>query len=190
MSLRGKRIERVRFRIERACEEDAADLAQLHAEALPPGWEPADFAKSCADKQRILWKAVEESPPLGRAPKSVSRFSDGGRALGLLVLQHAAGEGEILTLAVGKRARCQRVASALVGAAAGACQALGIEALYLEVAETNAPALGLYEKAGFKTIARRENYYRLARSAPESALIMRLDTKALLTQIHPLVGKA
>jgi len=158
--------------IERALPEDAADLARLHAQALPHGWDIRDFEASCADEQRLVLKA-----------------SDGVCLLGLLVLQHAAGEGEILTLAVSDQVRRQGVATMLLKLAIEACHNEGIEALYLEVGEHNGPALGLYESAGFKTITRRENYYQLARSAPETALIMKLDTKLALTQMYQARGR-
>lgn len=45
-----------------------------------------------------------------------------------------------------------------------------IQSVFLEVRESNQPAIRLYEKAGFKVVGRRKSYYR---QPPEDALIMR-----------------
>jgi [ribosomal protein S18]-alanine N-acetyltransferase len=159
------------IRIERALPEDATELANLHAQALPPGWSAADLAAFCRDKHKIVLKAAS-----------------GGRLPGFTVLQFAADEAEILTLAVSEEARRQGMASLMLRTAIESCERKLISRLYLEVAEGNGPAIKLYAKAGFSIIARRENYYQLSRSAPETALIMRLDTKAAITQIGELGG--
>ena len=44
--------------------------------------------------------------------------------------------------------------------------------LTLEVRAGNAPAIGLYEKLGFREVGRRKNYYR---EEGEDALLLTLD---------------
>jgi len=150
----------------RALASDAADLAALHAQALPPGWPAADFAASCGNANRIVLKAM-----------------DGAALAGFAVLQFAADEAEILSIAVAQEARRRGVAQAMMKACVAACEEKLISYLYLEVAQGNGAALKLYEKFGFRLLAHRKNYYQAARSAPVTALIMRLDIKRGLSPI-------
>ncbi len=165
-SHRGERATAMHSNIIPAFAPDAANLAILHAQALPPGWPAADFAASCNNACRIVLKAL-----------------DGGSLAGLAVLQFAADEAEILSIAVAEEARRQGVASSIMKASIAACQQKLISYLYLEVAEGNKAALKLYEKFGFRLLAHRKNYYRAARSAPVTALIMRLDIRGGLSPI-------
>jgi ribosomal-protein-alanine N-acetyltransferase len=159
-------------RISQAIPGDAAELAHLHAEVLPPGWPAADIAAFCGDSGRIVIKAM-----------------DGAALLGFAILQFAADEAEILTVAVALQAQRRGVGSAIMEKAIAMCKERLISCIYLEAAETNSPALRLYEKFGFSTFTRRKNYYQSVRPAPESALIMRLDIKHSLSQIEPQKGE-
>lgn len=64
-------------------------------------------------------------------------------------------EAELLNLAVEPSARGQGVASALLNRL---CQTATGE-IFLEVAESNAPAIGLYRKFGWTTVSTRKGYY-------------------------------
>ncbi|MGO9486323.1 MAG: ribosomal protein S18-alanine N-acetyltransferase [Rhodomicrobium sp.] len=150
----------MRFAIVPACLPDAPALASLHAQALPPGWPAADFAASCGSANRIVLKAV-----------------DGAALLGFAIAQFAADEAEILCIAVAKEARRRGIASAMLNACVAACVQKQVSYIYLEVAEGNARALKLYGKFGFGVVSRRPNYYQAGTSAPETALVMRLETK-------------
>ena len=146
--------------IKQALPPDAPALAALQAQALPPGWPAADFAVSCKNPARIVLKAV-----------------DGADLLGLAVLQFAADEAEILSIAVAKEAQLRGIGSAILAACIAECEQKTIAHIYLDVAEGNAAALGLYGKFGFGVLARRPDYYQSGRTVPETALIMRLETK-------------
>jgi ribosomal-protein-alanine N-acetyltransferase len=158
--------------VSQAVPGDAPDLAQLHAQALPPGWPAADIAAFCGHSSRIVLKAM-----------------DGAVLLGFAILQFAADEAEILTIAVARKAQRKGIASSIMEKAIAICEERSVSCIYLEAAESNAPALGLYGRFGFSTFARRKNYYQSARPAPETALIMRLDIKHSLSQIEPQKGE-
>jgi [ribosomal protein S18]-alanine N-acetyltransferase len=158
----------VAFLITLAVPADAPQLAVLHAEALPPGWSAAELSVYCGAETRTVLKAEES-----------------GIQYGFAVLQFAAGEAEILTLAIRKQKWRQGVASSLMKAALADCRAKLISCIYLEVAQGNAPALSLYRKFGFRIIAHRDNYYQSARPARETALIMRLDLGAAPSPVDP-----
>ena len=108
---------------------------------------------------------------------------DGESLAGLAVLQFAADEAEILSIAVAEEARRRGIASAMMKACVAACEQKLISHLYLEVAEGNGPAQKLYAKFGFRLLAHRKNYYQAAGSAPVTALIMRLDIQRGLSPI-------
>lgn len=94
---------------------------------------------------------------------------------GALALSRAvAGEAELLTLATHPDARRQGLAQTLLAATLAEAARRGAATLFLEVAETNAPARALYARAGFTQLARRPNYY-----APgTAALILAAATTA------------
>ena len=51
------------------------------------------------------------------------------------------------------------------------------EALFLEVDETNVPAIALYRRLGFRQVGHRANYYRSPERGPTGALVMRRDLR-------------
>jgi ribosomal-protein-alanine N-acetyltransferase len=118
----------------------------------------------------------------------VLKAVEGESLLGFAVLQFAAGEAEILSIAVARQARRRGVASAMMDAAIAIAQKKLISCIYLEAAEGNNPALKLYGKFGFAVFGQRKNYYQALRSAPVTALIMRLDINPGVTQIDPERG--
>jgi len=83
-----------------------------------------------------------------------------GSIAGILVGRAAADEFEILNLAVGKAWRRRGAASRLVADAVTRAQSEGATQVHLEVRASNAGAIALYEKMGFRICGRRPNYYR------------------------------
>ncbi len=146
------------FIVTEAAGEDAPAVAALYAGALPPGWPEAEIAACCGNERRALLQA-----------------KDGARLHGFALLQFAAGEAEILAVAVATESRRQGCAASLLRAAINLCVSKFVTCIYLEVAESNRSALRLYETFGFEAAGRRENYYRSARFAPETAIIMKLE---------------
>ena len=138
--------------------EVAAGLAQVHALAFDTPWTEAQLVASLAAPFAFALQA--RSAGRGSAP------------LGFILAQAVGEDAEVLTLAVAPAARRRGVARALVEATAGAALAAGARMLWLEVAEDNAAARGLYEGAGFRLEGRRRGYYRRPGGA-EDALMLR-----------------
>ena len=129
----------------------AADLDGIAAiQAASPGasqWDPASYLDyNC-------WIAA-----------------DHGTVLGFLVTrQIAPGECEILNLAVAPSARRHGVARKLLDKEL----AQGEGQWFLEVRESNAAAIGLYQSLGFRPVGRREGYYQ---EPHESGIVMKIDS--------------
>lgn len=82
-----------------------------------------------------------------------------------------ADQAEILNLAVVVSARRHGLGGALLDAAIEAVSARGAREIFLDVRESNKPALGLYGSRGFAAVGRRGRYYR---NPVEDALVLRL----------------
>jgi ribosomal-protein-alanine N-acetyltransferase len=132
-------------------------LAEVHASAFEHPWTAGDLA--------------DVIKGLGAAVLGVE--DEAGDLRGFVVFQAAAGEAEILTLAVRPDARRRGVGAALVEAAVSAAAAAGAGAMWLEVAADNAAAIGLYHKAGFAAAGRRRGYYRRGAHGRIDAVVMR-----------------
>ncbi|MGE5514219.1 MAG: GNAT family N-acetyltransferase [Bacteroidota bacterium] len=89
---------------------------------------------------------------------------------GFVLWRAAAGEAEILTIAVLPPWRRAGVGHRLLDAALDAAAQAGAEAMFLEAAADNTAALGLYEKRGFQRVGLRRAYY-----GDKDAVVMKLD---------------
>ncbi len=90
---------------------------------------------------------------------------------GYLVLSSVLDEGNIDNVAVAPAFRRRGIADALVTDAVRRARAEELAFLTLEVRASNAPAIRLYEKHGFREVGRRRNYYEKPR---EDAILMTL----------------
>jgi ribosomal-protein-alanine N-acetyltransferase len=86
-------------------------------------------------------------------------FSPLGNDDGFILIRVVLDEAEILTLAVRPEARRRGLGRGLVEAGGHLARSQGAERLYLEVAEDNDAARGLYVSAGFVEVGRRPGYY-------------------------------
>lgn len=84
--------------------------------------------------------------------------------------RRAAGEAELLRVAVSPAARRRGLAAALLAAGLDRLRAEGSAACFLEVAAGNEPAIALYRRLGFEVTGRRPRYY----PSGADALLMRL----------------
>ena len=97
-----------------------------------------------------------------------------GQAVGYVGCQTVLDEGYITNVAVSPDARRQGVARALLAELTAAVRTRGLAFITLEVRASNAPAIALYEGAGFGRVGVRKNFY----TAPtEDAVLMTLFLK-------------
>lgn len=140
--------------IEAADESAAALLAELHALAFPRPWRADEIAK------------------LLQNPTTFALISRAEEAQGFVMAWAAAGDSEILTVAVVPQARRKGVGAALVTSAGVAALVRGAASMHLEVAEDNAAARALYAKLGYEEAGRRAGYYA-ADDGRVDAIVMR-----------------
>ena len=97
---------------------------------------------------------------------------DGDTVAGYVGSQSVLDEADMMNIAVHPDYRRQGIGRDLVLALAEALQKKGIRGLMLEVRQSNAPAIALYEQLGFQQVGMRPNYYR---NPKENALILRKE---------------
>ena len=141
-----------------ASARDAASIAGLHAASFRRGWSEQEVEALLIDRAVIAHRAML-----------------GGKLVGFIMSRLAADESEILSVAVAARARGRGLARALLALHLRRLAGLSARTVFLEVDEHNAPAIRLYERAGFREVARRPNYYPGADGNPAAALVLRRD---------------
>ena len=135
-------------------EDEAADLAALHAAAFEHPWSAEDLVGALGSPG-VLGISVRRS----------------GRLQGFILVRAIAGEAEVLTLAVDPAARRQGLGRRLLAAAIGWAAAADATTMFLEVDGGNLPAVSLYRSKNFAEVGRRPAYY----AAGGDALVMRRD---------------
>lgn len=121
--------------------EFAELLGELHARAFDKPWSAAEIAKLLENPAVFAVVSREQEPQ------------------GFAMAWSAAGDAELLTVAVVPEARRKGVGAALVSAAGVTALVRGSASMHLEVAEDNAAARALYAKLGYEEAGRRRDYY-------------------------------
>ena len=94
---------------------------------------------------------------------------ENGKLLGYVGMMHVLDEGYISNVAVAPEARRRGVAGALIRELLRRAEEKELSFVTLEVRESNAAAIALYERFGFRSVGRRKQYYEAPR---EDALLM------------------
>jgi [ribosomal protein S18]-alanine N-acetyltransferase len=137
---------------------DAAAMASLHAASFQRGWSDGEFERLLLERSVVAHRAIV------------------GRSLaGFILSRMAAGEAEILSVAVAIARRGRGLAGALLDLHMRRLAGLGVRAIFLEVDEDNTPARRLYERAGFREVGRRPGYYQRESGNAVSAAVLRRD---------------
>ncbi len=102
--------------------------------------------------------------------------ADGRDVGGYAIARCAAGEADLIVIAVDRKARRKGVAATLLGMLIKCLQRRNTEQLFLEVRASNAAAIACYSKLGFEEIGCRRNYYPLSGGGREDALVFRRNT--------------
>ncbi len=141
-----------------AASRDAAPIAALHAASFRRGWSEQEVEGLLTDRHVIAHRAMT------------------GRTMaGFIMSRLVEDEAEILSVAVAGSRRGRGLARNLLNLHLRRLAALGARAVFLEVDEHNAAAIRLYDRAGFREISRRPNYYPGAGGKAVAALVLRRD---------------
>ncbi len=139
------------LQIRPAVQADVAAMVAIERASFSDPWTPAALASTLRyDHMRVL--IAEEAA-----------VADGDGAtgpLGYVVAMIAGPEAEIADLAVAPNARRRGVARALIDRLLVELAEVGVQAVFLEVRESNRAARALYESRRFQGIGRRRGYYR------------------------------
>jgi len=133
---------------------DAAAIAAVHAASFQRGWGDDEIEALLRDGNVVAHRAMS-----------------GRKLIGFILSRRAAGEAEILSLAVAPAWRGRKLSRSLLDLHLRRLAGLGTRSVFLEVGEHNAPACRLYRRAGFREVGRRQGYYQGA----ETALVLRRD---------------
>ena len=138
-----------------ATARDATAIAAVHAASFQRGWGEDEV------HQLLIDRAV-----VGH------RLLQGHKVVGFVLSRLAAGEAEILSIAIALQQRGRGLARPLLDQHLRRLAGLGARVVFLEVGEHNAAARALYRRAGFYQVGRRERYYPGSTAA---ALTLRRD---------------
>jgi [ribosomal protein S18]-alanine N-acetyltransferase len=136
----------------------AASLATLHAASFRRGWTEAEFERLLLDRNVLAHEAI------------IRR-----RLVGFILSRRAAGDAEILSVAVARSDRGRGVAGALLDVHLRNLAGLGTATVFLEVENDNPPARRLYTGRGFHQVGERRGYYARPDGQASTALILRRD---------------
>lgn len=136
---------------------DAAGFALLHATAFRRGWGAEEFERLLVDRNVVAHRATS------------------GRTLaGFILSRIAAGEAEILSVAVAAGWRRRGLAGRLLDVHLRRLAGLGVQTVFLEVDQDNVAARRLYDRARFGEVGRRQGYYPRPQGA-SAALVLRRE---------------
>ncbi|HXQ84326.1 MAG TPA: GNAT family N-acetyltransferase [Xanthobacteraceae bacterium] len=133
---------------------DAAAIAAVHGASFQRGWGEDEIQLLLIESNVVAHRVM-----IGRT------------FVGFILSRLAAGEAEILSVAIAPAWRRRALARPLLDLHLRRLAGLGVRSVFLEVDEHNAPACRLYRRAGFHEVGRRQAYYQ----GGAAALVLRRD---------------
>jgi ribosomal-protein-alanine N-acetyltransferase len=137
---------------------DAGALATLHGASFRRGWSEDEFERLLLDRSVLAHRVTLASRPVG-----------------FIISRIAAGEAEILSVAVVRAQQGRGLARRLLDLHLRRLAGLGVRAVFLEVDDDNVPARRLYARSAFRQVGRRDGYYSRPGNGSTAALVLRRD---------------
>ena len=133
---------------------DAAAIADVHGASFKRGWGEDEIHRLLIERNVVA-----------------HRVTSGRAMIGFILSRLAAGEAEILSVAIAPKWRGRALARPLLDLHLRRLAGLGVRAVFLDVDKSNAPARALYKRSGFHEVGQRQGYY----AGGATALVLRRD---------------
>ena len=146
------------MKIRRATPDDSMQISRLEEDIFPDSWSYRDILTTISSNGSLCFVAT----------------SDEGELLAYLIGRCIMPEGEIYRIATKETYRGRGIAYRLLDFALKTARGSGLESVFLEVRESNAPARALYRAYGFTEIGIRKNYYK--EPTENAVLMMKTDS--------------
>ncbi|MCF1474358.1 MULTISPECIES: GNAT family N-acetyltransferase [Rhizobium/Agrobacterium group] len=146
--------------------DDCHDVSELHGQRFSQPWNDGAF-ESLLLQPNVFGFVVRQTNTLMFKPQ----------LSGFVLAREAAGEAEILTIAVHEKGARNGLGWRLMQGAMRESRVRGGEIMFLEVDDGNHPAINLYRKLGFEKAGERPAYYADANGRRSAALVMRRDLR-------------
>lgn len=133
-------------------QEDVKDVAEIEKQCFSEPWSEKAFADTVSDDNYLYIVAECD-----------------GRTVGYVGGIMSAPDTDITNIAVKEQYRRMGIGQELMRQFAGILASKDIHNIFLEVRESNEPAINLYREQGFEQVGMRKNFYA---KPTENALIM------------------
>jgi [ribosomal protein S18]-alanine N-acetyltransferase len=133
---------------------DAPAIAAVHSASFQRGWGEDEIQRLLLERDVVA-----------------QRVMAGGKLIGFILSRVAAGEAEILSVAISRGWRGRGLSRQLLDLHLRRLAGIGTRSVFLEVGAQNVPASRLYRRAGFQEVGRRHGYYEDG----ATALVLRRD---------------
>ena len=138
--------------IRRSIPADAKEIAEAEELIFPDPWSERDIISTISTEGSMCYTALSD-----------------GKVIAYIIGRQIAPEGEIYRIATLPEYRRRGIAYRLMDYAVKCERGRGLESLFLEVREQNAPARALYRAYGFREVGIRRAYYK---KPDDNAVIM------------------
>src|ERR1041384_6434387 len=135
--------------IMRMSEHDLLEIVEIEEQSGLSRWGWAAYYAELQGGNRDLMLVARVARP----------SNDPSPIAGYIIARETAGELHINNVAVRSEYRRRGIGAALLNCVIAEARSRKAKAAFLEVRSANRAAQALYEKSGFKAIARRANYY-------------------------------
>jgi ribosomal-protein-alanine N-acetyltransferase len=133
---------------------DAGAIATVHGVSFKRGWGEDEIHRLLIERNVVAHRAIS-----------------GRNLIGFIISRLAAGEAEILSVAIAPKWRGRGLARPLLNLHLRRLAGFGVRAVFLDVDKSNTPARALYKRAGFHEVGQRQGYY----AGGATALVLRRD---------------
>ena len=154
------------FEVVAMTSDDCHAVSELHGQRFSQPWNDGAFLSLLLQPNSFGFVARQTNALIFKPPLA-----------GFVLSREAAGEAEILTIAVHDKFARFGLGWRLMQAVIREVRARGGESVFLEVDDGNHAALGLYRKLGFEKAGERPAYYTDDKGRKSSALVMKRDLR-------------